>query len=96
MSNDKSAFTLQSASDKEVPDQNNVKGQYKIELLNGLQGLNLGAPETKPLTLGQTNGGFSLNDLAKAHLNQTSSKGSKAPETGGLKFNLDFNNLMSR
>ena len=93
MSNAKNAFTLQSSSDNEAPNQNKVTGPNKIELLNGLKGLNIGAPENKPLTLGQANGGFSLNDLANAHLNQTSLKGSNAPETSSLKLNLDFNNL---
>ena len=92
MSHDKHTFTLKTTpTDKGIENQNKVTGQNNLSLVNGLKGLNLGVPEGKPPIFGQSSGGLSLNDLAKAHLNQSSSKDSS--QTSGLKLNIDFNNL---
>lgn len=93
MSHDKYKFSLKPPSDKEVEDQNKVTGQKNPNLLNGLKGLNLGLPNSNVPPLGQANGGLSLNDLAKAHLNQASKTDSNSFQSTGLKLNLDFNNL---
>ena len=93
MSNDKNKFSFKPPSDKEIEEKNKVTGQKNPNLLNGLKGLNLGLPDGKVPSLGQANGGLSLNDLAKAHLNQTSKTDSSSFQSNGLKLNLDFNNL---
>ena len=94
MSHDKHTFSLNTTpTDKGIENQYKVTGPNNPNLLNGLKGLNLGVPEGKPPIFGQSSGGLSLNDLAKAHLNQTSSKDLNTSQTSGLKLNIDFNNL---
>jgi len=93
MSNDKYKASFKSPSDKEIESQNTVTGQKNPNLLNGLKGLSLGLPDGKVASLGQANGGLSLNDLAKAHLDQASKPDSNPFQSSGLKLNLDFNNL---
>ena len=94
MSHDKHTFTLKTTpTDKGIENENKVTGQNNTNLLNGLKGLNLGVPEGKPPIFGQSSGGLSLNDLAKAHLNQNSNKDLNTSQTSGLKLNIDFNNL---
>lgn len=93
MSNDKYKFLLKPPSDKETEEQNKVTEQKNPNLLNSLKGLNLGRPDGKVPSLGQANGGLSLNDLAKAHLNQASKTDSSPFPSTGLKLNLAFNDL---
>lgn len=95
MSNDKDIFTLKDTSNKEGTSTKTSEVEPSdLNFVKSLKSLNIGTIENKEFVLADSKSGFSLNDLAKAHLNQASVTGTNITKTNdGLNFKLDFNHL---
>ena len=95
MSNDNHIFTLKDSCNKENTDKPaSEEGPSNFSLVNGFKSLNVGVADNKTFVLPETKSGFTLNDLAKTHLNQATIDGSNTIlRNDGLNIKLDFNNL---
>ena len=94
MSDEKPATSSKTIADDSTQQKISFAESKKPNFLNELRNLSLSSSENKTLFPTQTNSSLTLNDLANAHLNKnTNIQSSGEEKIGGLKLNLDFNNL---
>ena len=94
MSDEKPATSSKTIADDSTQQKISFAESKKPNFLNELRNLSLSNSENKTLFPTQTNSSLTLNDLANAHLNKnTNIQSSGEEKIGGLKLNLDFNNL---
>ena len=94
MSDEKPATSSKTIADDCTQQKISFAESKKPNFLNELRNLSLSNSENKTLFPTQTNSSLTLNDLANAHLNKnTNIQSSGEDKIGGLKLNLDFNNL---
>ena len=94
MSDEKQATSSKTIADDSTQQKISFAETKKPNFLNELRHLSISNSEHKTSFPTQTNSSLTLNDLASAHLNKnTNIKSSGEDKIGGLKLNLDFNNL---
>ena len=94
MSDEKPATSSKTIADDSTQQKISFAESKKPNFLNELRNLSISNSENKTSFPTQTNSSLTLNDLANAHLNKnTNIQSSCEDKIGGLKLNLDFNNL---
>ena len=94
MSDEKPATSPKTIADDSIQPKISIAESKKPNFLNELRNLSISNSENKTSFPTQTNSSLTLNDLANAHLNKnTNIQSSCEDKIGGLKLNLDFNNL---
>ena len=94
MSDEKPATSSKTIADNSTKQKISFAESKKPNFLNELRNLSISNSENKTSFPTQTNSSLTLNDLANAHLNKnTNIQSSCEDKIGGLKLNLDFNNL---
>ena len=94
MSDEKPATSPKTIADDSIQPKISIVESKKPNFLNELRNLSISNSENKTSFPTQTNSSLTLNDLANAHLNKnTNIQSSCEDKIGGLKLNLDFNNL---